>query len=259
MPSPAWIALVRDVSPSIDRCELTCLERRPIDVERARRQHADYCAALTALGCDVRTLPNEPALADAVFVEDAAVILDELAILTRPGAPSRRAELASVEDGLRGLRPIARLVAPATLDGGDVLRVGRRLYVGATTRTNGEAVRQVRNLVEPHGYSVRAVPVHGCLHLKSAATHAGDDAVLVNPDRLDGRAFDAHEIIPVDPAEPEAANVIAIGTSILGSSSHPRTNERLAELGRRVHAIESDELAKAEGALTCCSLLLRAS
>lgn len=250
-------ALTRTISPRIGRCELTYLERVPIDLSRARSQHAGYRAALERLGCQVIELPEVPDLPDAVFVEDTAVVLDEVAVVTRPGAASRRSELPSVESALGEFRPIARIEAPGTLDGGDVLCVGKSIYVGRTSRSDPDGAEQFRRIVEPHGYDVTLVDVRGCLHLKSAATWVGRNTVLVNPELVDPTVFAAHDVLHVDPHESGAANVVVVGDATLCSASHPRTNDRLREHGFELEVVASDELAKAEGALTCCSLLFR--
>lgn len=249
------IAIARAVSPSIARCELTHLERQPIDWDLAVRQHAEYLAALAELGCRVIELPAEPELPDAVFVEDAALVLDELAVLTRPGALSRRPELPSIERALAPFRPLARLEAPATLDGGDVLRAGRRLFVGRSGRTNREAIEQLAALVRPHGYSVTEVAVSGCLHLKSAVTEVGEGMLLLNPAWIEARSFAGFRMIAVDEREPHAANALRVGERVVFPTAHPHTAARLSTLGLDLRRVDLSELAKAEGAVTCCSLL----
>jgi dimethylargininase len=172
------IAITREVSAGIGACELVHMTRRPIDLEAARAQHRAYEAALRDVGCTVHTLPGDATLPDSVFVEDVAVVLDEVALLTRPGAPSRRAETAAVADAVSAFRPLLAIAAPATVDGGDVLRIDRTLYVGVTDRTNPAAIDQMATALGRYGYRVHAVPVHGCLHLKSAATLVGPGTVL---------------------------------------------------------------------------------
>src|SRR5687768_2680858 len=181
------IALTRPVPDALAACQLTHLARVPIDIAQARAQHADYERTLTLLGCEVVTVPVAHELPDSVFVEDAAIVLDEIAVITRPGAPSRRPEAAAVASTLGSFRQLEFLREPATLDGGDVLRLGRTLYVGAGTRTNAAGVHQLTALVSPHGYAVRTVPVDGCLHLKSAITEVAPGVVVINPDRSEER------------------------------------------------------------------------
>ena len=252
------IALTRPVPPSIGRCELTHLAREPIDVARAARQHQRYEAALAELGCSVRRLPPMPDHPDAVFVEDTAVVLPELAILARPGAASRRAEVDAVADALRPYRALVAIESPGTLDGGDVLRVGSRVYVGASGRTNAEGIRQLAAILAEHGYEVRPVAVSGCLHLKTAVTQVDDDAVLLNPGWVDPGTFGELDRIEVDPEEPFAANAVRVGAALLHPAACPRTRRRLERRGLDVRPIEADELARAEAGLTCCSILVPA-
>ncbi len=249
------IAITRGVSPAIADCQLTHLARHPIDYERARVQHSAYEAALAALGCQVQALPAEPAMPDSVFVEDLAIVLDEVAILTRPGAVSRRAETASVATALTPFRPLVSIDAPATLDGGDVLRTGRMLSVGLTTRTNQAAVDQLTTVLAPYGYRVQGVPVRGCLHLKSAVTEVAPGTLLGNGQWIDWRAFAGFDVIEVDAAEPYAANGLRIGERVIYPAGFPATAGRLAQHGVALLALDVSELQKAEGAVTCCSLV----
>jgi len=259
MPSdpPSWIALTREVSPTIAQCELTHLARAPIDVERARTQHLAYEALLGALGCTVRRVTAAPDHPDAVFIEDMAVVLDELAVITRPGAESRRAETVAVEAALHGLRPMVRIAPPGTLDGGDVLVVGRQVFVGRTGRTNDEGIAQLRVFLAPLGYVVEAIGVTGCLHLKSAVTAVDFDTVLLNPEWVSPADFAMFRAEAVDPGEPMGANVLRIGDQLVYGDSCPRTQRRLERLGYALHTVDASELAKAEGAVTCCSLVLK--
>jgi dimethylargininase len=247
-------AITREVSPAIGQCELTCIERRSIDVDLAREQHAQYRQLLTELGCTVIHLRAEPTLPDSVFVEDGAVVLDELAVLTRPGAESRRGEVPSLRAALTPYRPLVELTPPAILDGGDVLRIDRTIWVGLSTRTNRAGIEQLQQFVKPHDYEVRTVEVSGALHLKSAVTVAADNTVLLNPEWIDP-VFDGYRAIAVDPSEPSAANVLRVGETTVVSSSYPRTAAQLDAHGIQCRSVASSELAKAEGALTCCSLL----
>jgi dimethylargininase len=252
------IAITRQVPSSIATCELTHLERTPIDVGAAVAQHERYEEALRTLGCRVERLPDAHDLPDSVFVEDAAVVLDEVAIVTRPGARSRRAETASVAGALRRHRRVVEIVAPATVDGGDVLVVGRRLCVGISGRTDDAGVRQLADLTAPFGYSVEPVRVGGCLHLKSAVTAVEPDVLLCNPDWVDVRAFTGLGTVTVAREEPFAANVLRIGSTLMCPAAHVRTAADLTRRGYAVHPVDVSELAKAEAGVTCCSLLVRA-
>jgi dimethylargininase len=252
-----WLALTRAVSPTLGDCELTHVDRTAIDVSRATQQHAAYEDALRALGCQVERVSPAPQHPDAVFIEDTAVVLDELAILTRPGAESRRGELAAVREALARYRPVRELTSPATLDGGDVLVVGRTIHVGRTARTNEEGIAQLRRLVTPHAYRVVPVDVHGCLHLKSAVTALDDETVLANDQWVDVHALAPLVVVPVSADEPGAANVMRLDDRLLVAEAYPRTNAALRARGHQVVTVAADELAKAEGALTCGSLLLK--
>ena len=253
------IAITRRVSPEIGRCELSYLEREPIDVGRAERQHLAYERCLAVLGCAVTRLPSEPALPDSVFVEDTAIVLDELAVVTRPGAASRRPETASVAAVLAPWRPLFHLGPPGTLDGGDVLVVGRRIFVGRSLRSDEAGYGQLRDLLAPRGYTVVPVPVRGCLHLKSAVTAVTADRLLVNPAWVDGSVFAGLGIVAVDPAEPHAANALRIGDSVVFPAAFERTRRRLEGAGIGVVTVDVSELARAEGAVTCCSLVFEAA
>ena len=249
------VAVTRGVSPNIGHCELTHLEREPIDLDSATTQHSLYERMLHDLGCRVEHLDEEPDFPDSVFVEDIAVVLDESAVITRPGALSRRGERPSIEQALEPHRRLEHIRAPGILDGGDVLVVGRNIYVGLSTRSNAEAARQLGILVSEHGYRVVEVGFSGCLHLKSAVTAVSDDTLLINPEWVDASAFPEQDCIPVDPAEPRAANVVRIGSTVLFAAEFPLTGQRLSALGYDARPVEASELAKAEGALTCCSLI----
>ena len=251
------VAIVREVGDALAACELSFVERSPIDVARAQAQHAAYCSALEALGCALIRLPAEPAFPDSVFVEDVALAFDEVAIATRPGAESRREEGAAVLDVLGSLRPLLRIEAPGTLDGGDVLRIGKRVFVGVSARSNAEGRAQLRALLAPFGYTVTDVATRDCLHLKSAVTQVVDDTVLINPAWLaDASPFTDYTRIEVDPAEEHAANAVRVGTALLYPDCFPKTLQRLRDAGIAVTTVDVSELQKAEGAVTCCSVLL---
>ncbi|HYM24898.1 MAG TPA: arginine deiminase family protein [Vicinamibacterales bacterium] len=249
-------AITREVSPAFARCELTHLRRVPIDVDLARAQHDAYENALEDAGYRIERLTAGADMPDSVFIEDAAVVFDELAVVTRPGAASRRAETAAVAEALARHRPVSAIAAPGTLDGGDVLAAGRRVFVGVSTRTNREAIAQFRALLSPHRYTVCEVEIRGVLHLKSAVTAVADDALLINPDLIPASPFAGFECVAVDPSEPMAANVLRLRDRLVVPESFPRTAERLAKRGYTVVPVDVSELQKAEGAVTCCSLIL---
>jgi dimethylargininase len=247
------LAITRAVSPKIAQCELSYLARQPIDAARAAAQHDLYERRLAALGCTLLHAADAPEMPDAVFVEDAAVVLDEVAIITRPGAASRRGETASIAQVLEKYRRLRHIEPPATIDGGDVLRIGEKLYVGLSERTNEDAIAQLRDF--------DAVPIRfrDCLHLKSAVTQVDDATLLLNPQWVDPAQFRGFDSIAVDPREPFGANALRIDDTILYSASYPRTRRRLESRGFHVDVVDVSELEKAEAGVTCCSLILEVS
>lgn len=249
------IAITREPGDSFEACELSYIDREPVDAERARAQHRAYRDTLAELGVTVRHLPALAGHPDAVFVEDTALVLDEVAVILRPGAESRRGEVESVAEVLAEYRELLRLEAPGTLDGGDVVRIESTLYVGLSERTNHAGLKALAHLVLEHGYRVKAVPMRDCLHLKSAASYLGDDTLLYQSAWVDLESFSVARGIEVDPSEPHAANVLPVGGTLLVPAAAPRTAERLEAAGRNIRLVANDELAKAEGALTCQSLL----
>ncbi|MCC6124837.1 MAG: dimethylargininase [Pirellulales bacterium] len=249
------IAITREIGPNINHCELTHFARAPIDLGRARTQHREYRNCLAELGCKIIALPAEPDLPDSVFVEDAALVLDELAVILRPGAASRRPETASIAAALKPFRPLTYLESPGTIDGGDILRLGKKIFVGLTSRSNPQGIEQLQNLTKSYGYEVQGVPVHGCLHLKSAVTQVAADALLLNPAWIDAEALPKLRQLEVDPAEPNAANGLLLGETVIYPAAFPATQCRLQSQGIPLRLIDVSELAKAEAAVTCCSLV----
>ena len=242
------IAITRDVSRSLGDCELSFVDRVPIDVERAAAQHEAYRRALESLGCEVIALAAEHDLPDAVFVED-------IAIVTRPGAPSRRPEVESIARELGRHRTLATIEVPGTVDGGDVLTIDRSIYVGVSARTNADGIAQLRRMAGAVGYTVEAVATRGCLHLKSAVTEVAEGTILINPEWVDRIAFAPLRQIDIDPGEPHAANALRIGDGAIYPASFPKTLRRLESAGIRPMLVDVSELQKAEGAVTCCSLV----
>lgn len=252
-------AYTRALSPRLAECELTHLAAAPIDLARAEAQHAAYERALAGAGLAIVRLPALPDHPDGVFVEDTALLLGPHAVIARPGAPSRAEETASTAEALAPDFTVHRL-ARGTLDGGDVLRIGDTLYVGRSGRTSDEGIAALAETVAPLGYEVAAVETAGCLHLKSAATFAGNDSagtpVLVHhPGWVSPLPFRQTEPVAVHPDEPNGANVLRAGARLFVSSEAPRTAEMLAGRGFDVALIDVSELHKAESGLTCMSLI----
>ncbi len=242
------IAITRDVPSTIDAALVTFHEREPIDMVRARAQHEQYRRVLASLGHQVIALPADDAYPDCVFVEDTALVFDDVAVITRPGAESRRGETRAIAEALAPYRPLAFIEAPATIDGGDVLILDDRIYVGQSTRTNEAAIAQLRALTRRE---VIPIDVHGALHLKTAITRVSRDALLVNRAWIDVTPFAGWTLI--DAEEP---NALLAGDVVIYPSAFPSTAELLRAHGIAVRTVDADELAKAEGGVTCCSLLL---
>ncbi|HKW62651.1 MAG TPA: arginine deiminase family protein [Candidatus Acidoferrum sp.] len=252
-------AVTRAVSPAIVRCELSFVDRKPIDLVRAREQHQAYELLLAKLGARVVSLPPEPDLPDSMFVEDPAIVLDELAVIFPLGTESRRREASSLAQELARYRKLAYVQLPGTLEGGDVLRIGRKLFVGLTKRSNAEGIRQLGEILAPYRYEVIPVPVTGCLHLKSATTWIGNNTLLANRAWFDTKPFAGFDWIDVDPSEPHAANALALGGTIIFPASFPKTRGRIGSLDFRVTTLDISELQKAESGLTCSSLIFESS
>jgi dimethylargininase len=247
-------------SSVVDACELTFLDRAPMDFECVLAQHAAYREALERAGAQIAVLDASPQLPDSVFVEDTAVVLDELAILTRPGAPSRQLEPAYVEPELAPYRRLERIQPPGTLEGGDVLRVGRTLYVGVSTRTNAAGIAQLQHIAQPLGYTVIPVRVSGSLHLKTACTALDEQTILLNLVWLDPEPFASFERIAVAADEPFGANVLPVASKLIANVAFPRTLDLVARhcasRGVQLIPVDISEVGKAEAGLTCLSLLI---
>lgn len=240
----------------LERCELSNIEREPVDGERLLEQHAAYVRALEGCGADVTVLEPLAGHPDALYVEDTAIVLEHVAVLTRPGAESRRGELPTIEAALAPRRELLRVTAPGTVDGGDVCLCEDVLYVGWSARTNHPGLKQLAHLVLEHGYVVKAVEVDGCLHMKSALTRLGPEALLVCPSRVNLERVQGVELVAVPTEEPDGANVLAIGGKLIASAAYPRTNEMLRARGFEVVELDLSELHKMEAAVTCPSLIL---
>lgn len=250
------LAITRPVPRSIAQCEITHIAREPIDFARATRQHDAYEALLRSLGCTVQRLAEAPDHPDSVFVEDTAFVVAECAVITRPGAVSRRGETPGIAEALRAHRRLYHIEAPGTLDGGDVLRVGRHVYVGLSSRSNADGARQLADALSSYGYTVEPAALRDCLHLKTAVSTLPDERLLLDPRHVDGAAFGGAKWIDVDANEPVGANVLVVNDTVVCPTDAPRTADTLRSEGYTVATIDASELAKAEGGLTCCSLLL---
>jgi dimethylargininase len=248
-------AFVRKISRSLGECELLHVPRQEFNLEQAARQHAAYVRTLEAAGLVVNVLPEEPELPDSAFVEDPVVVLDEIAVICRLGTANRAPETESIEREVFRIRPIHRIVDPGTLEGGDVLRVGKSLYVGWSSRTNQEGIRQLEGIVRRHGYHVIVVPLTGCLHLKTGATSPAPGLLIANTDWVDLSPFQGFEILKAPVTEPWGANTLAINDRVLAAESSPHSADLLERKGLRVQRLDISELQKAEAGLTCLSVL----
>ncbi|UCH09974.1 MAG: dimethylargininase [Fidelibacterota bacterium] len=252
------LALTHAIPPKINDCQLTHLERQPIDLKLAEEQHAAYCDTLRSRGLKVIELDVNTDYPDGLFVEDIAVVLDELAIMANPGAETRRGEVPGIEMELAKYRDISRIEAPATLDGGDVLVVGKRVFVGLSIRTNRMGAGALQRILKPLGYQVHTVRVKGVLHLKSAITAIDEATLLCNPHFIDSAPFANFRLVTVAANEPWAANALPVGGIVLLADGFPFTAEKVTRLGYRVQLVDIREIQKAEGGLTCSSIIFRA-
>lgn len=252
------MAITHVPSPRLEGGERTYVGHEPIDAPLALQQHAAYCDALRQCGADVITLSLYREYPDCVFVEDTAIVLDEVAVLMSMGAPSRRGEAAGMEPALRDYRTLERIKLPATIDGGDVVRSGRSLYVGASPRTNAAGIDELREVLRPYGYSVTAIPVRECLHLKTACSALPDGRFLVNSKWIDASPLPPGSTVEVPEHEPWAGDVLVVDSTIIASDAFPETARLLESHAARVVPVSVSEFAKAEGGVTCMSLVFRA-
>jgi len=250
------LAITRDVSPRFNECEITHIDRTPIDVQVAQSQHHAYVQALKELGYAVLELPAENDLPDSVFVEDTAVILTDVALITNPGADSRKPETLSIIQALRPYRELVFIESPGTVDGGDVLVLDKNIYVGLSTRSNQSAIDQMKLKLGKYGYKTHGIEMHDCLHLKTAVTRVDDKTLLINRKWVDVENFEGYDLIDVDASEPFAANCLPVGDAIIFPVAFPKTSAMLIAHGYTIKPVIVDELAKAEGAVTCCSLIV---
>ncbi len=248
-------ALVRGVPASFPRALSATAPAEPIDVAVARTQHAAYRDALAAMGARVTFLVPDEACPDCVFIEDTAVVAAGLAVITRPGAESRRAETPAVATALAEL-DLVKLADPATLDGGDCMRVGATIYVGRSARTNAAGIAALGEAFARRGLRVVALDLPpGILHLKCVCSPLGDDRILLAEGSLSPERFDGIEVITVPAGETYAANAVAIGDHVIVAAEYPRTHELLARAGFTLHRVPTSEVRKADGSLTCQSIV----
>jgi dimethylargininase len=249
-------ALMHVPSPRMQQCQLTFVGKEVLDPGRIAEQHAGYMEMLLRCGIEVRLLEIYPELPDCVFVEDAAIVLDDVAILTSMGSESRREESLRIEPVIREYRDVRRIQLPAMIDGGDVLVHGTTVLVGRSRRTNAAGVAALAEILRPRGYEVTEIPVHGCLHLKTGCCALPDGRLLVNRAWIDVGPLQQFSVIDVPVQEPWGANLILLRHRIGLAAEHPETASLLEGLGFEVLTTPLSEFAKAEGGATCLSLLL---
>lgn len=252
-------AIAHKVSPQIAECELTFLDRSPIDLELAARQHDAYCSLLRELGVTVELLSGNEPYPDSCFVEDTAVVVSELAVICCPGVPSRRPETELIERELAKYRETARISLPATIEGGDVLRIGKKMFVGQSRRTNSKGIQELWRIMEPYGYSVTPVKIKDSLHLKSACTSIDDETLFLNPEWVDLTPFKEFNLVYTPPEEPWSANLLRVGEAVCIQAGFPAAAELIERLARRVEIVDTSELRKAEAGLTCSSIIFESA
>lgn len=250
-------ALTHEVSPRIVECELTFIDRSPIDLGLAKYQHDNYCAALEELGVAVERLSENESYPDSCFVEDTAIVVEELAIICSMGIQSRRGETRLIERELSRYRKIAHIRLPATIEGGDVLRIGKKIFVGQSLRTNDQAIRELESLLRPYGYTVAPVRTKGSLHLKSTCTAIDDETLFVNPEWIELDGLSEFNLVHTPPEEPESANVLRVGSAVCVQAGFPQAAELISRIVKRVEIIDTSELRKAEAGLTCSSIIFQ--
>lgn len=253
------IAITRAVSRTLGDCELTHLVRQSIDIGKAIAQHQEYERALAECGASVLSLPALDEHPDAVFVEDPAIVLDEIAVMATMGAESRRGERPTLASALARFRPVVHMQLPGKLEGGDVLRMGRNLFVGLSGRSDHAGISQLAGILRSHNYTVTPVELRDCLHLKSAVTAIGPETLLINRNRLDTAPLSGYQFLDVPPSEPAGANALRIHDTVLLPSAYPATADMLRRAGFPVRELDLSELLKAESGVTCSSLVFESA
>lgn len=251
------IALTHKISPNFQQCEVSHIDRSPIDFELTVKQHRNYCNVLHSAGLEVKELSVSLNYPDSTFIEDTAVVVDEIAILACMGVKSRRGEVINIEPELAKYRSLKHIQFPATLEGGDVLQMNRQIFVGLSSRTNQAGFESIREILSPLGYQVIQIAIKDCLHLKSACTKIDADTLLVNPDWLDMKPISHFRKINIAKDESYAANCLSLNDTVYLPKEFPKTSEIIAQHGYTIETINISELQKAEGGLTCSSIIFK--
>ena len=248
------LAITHLPSPALQHCELTFLKSEPISMEIANLQHQTYRAMLERCGAKVIVLDENLACPDSVFVEDPIIVFDEVAVLSSMGVESRRKESEAMERVFSKYRKIERIVLPAKIEGGDVLKIGKKIFVGESARTNKEGIKALKTIIKPFGYEVIAVKVTGCLHLKTGATALDDETIFINSHWVDAEAFKGFTKVEALNDEPFGANVLKMGNILCMNEAFPKSIAHIKSLGYTVDSCNISEFVKAEAGLTCMSV-----
>lgn len=249
------MALTRAVSPALGNCELTFREREPIDADEAVKQHEAYCDLLRRCGVTVITLPASASHPDCCFVEDAAIVVDELAIIAGMGVASRCGELPVIVTALAEYRELVHIGPRAKLEGGDVIRIGKNIFVGLSMRSDTAGVAELRRILQPFGYQITPVRTRGSLHLTTACGIVNDETLLVNPHWIDIEPLKHFNLLHTPDDEPWSANTVRIGDTVCLEQGAPRTLELVSKVHSQIETLAISEFRKAEGSLSCLSLL----
>jgi len=251
------IALTHTVSPSLAEGEVTFIDREPVDYDLALQQHAAYCNALEQCGVEVKRLSVNPDSPDSCFIEDTAIVVDEAIIATNIGSPTRQHESKNVALELARYREIIRIQPPATIDGGDVLRVGRRIYVRVSGRTNDQGFHELAQILQPWNYEVIPVELKNCLHLKTACTAIDDETILLNPHWVAPEVFSDYKVLSVPEEEGWAANTIRVGGTVLLQRGFPQTLQIVEKYHDSIATLDISEFRKVEAGLSCLSIIFQ--
>jgi dimethylargininase len=251
----AEFAIVRNIPNSFPQCITAFSGKSPIDVILAQQQHELYCKTLVELGLKLVRIEADNSLPDCCFTEDAAIVTDVLGIISLPGTESRHAEIIEMEKALTSFKKIRHIAAPATIEGGDVLKIGKKLFIGNSARTNDEGIKQVANMVSELGYEVIPVKIRNTLHLKTVCTYLGNNCIIYADGHFDENIFAEYDKIIVPATESYCANTLVVNGKVLIPKGFPLTRSLIEKKGFSVIELDMSEIEKADGALTCLSVI----
>jgi dimethylargininase len=248
-------AIVRDVPESFRESVSVLNTSHDIDLEIAKMQHLKYCNTLSKLGINIIRLDTDDSLPDCCFTEDIIAIADDIAIITNPGIQSRVAETKALEKTLSVFKDVFRITSPGTIEGGDVLKIEKTIYIGISSRTNMEGIRQFTSILEPRGYWIKPVEIRNTLHLKSVCTYLGNRRIILAEGYFDINVFSGFEKIIVPREEEYCANCLFVNNRVLIPKGFPKTKALIEAKGLIVSELEMSEFRKADGAVTCLSVI----